>query len=168
MARGRFEPDEFLNFLNGRLGEAFISSDADLRQRLAGLNVRPDPDGRYRVNEFFCHANTWKATVRRLMAESDLLIMDLREFASERKGAVFELGAILDEVPLARVVMLIDETTNEPQLRATLAELWQSVHPQSPNLGGVARVRMIHLARGYGAVVRRLMQLGDERLAAAE
>ena len=167
VARGRFEPDEFLNFLNGRLGDAFVSSDADLRRRLEGLDVRPDPDGRYRVNEFFCHADTWKKTVRRLMAESDLLIMDLREFASERKGAIFELGAILDDVPLAHVVMLIDDTTNEPQLRTTLADLWKGVRPQSPNVGGSARVRIIHFARGYGAVVHRLMQLGDERMAAA-
>ena len=163
VARGRFEPDEFLDFLNGRLASAYISDGADLDRRLAGLDLRPDPDGRYRVNEFFCHSDTWKQTVTRLMAQSDLVLMDLRAFASERKGCTFELGALIDEVPLHRVALLIDQTTDEPLLRRTLADRWRMMNPQSPNAhGGIARVRMIDLACGHPAAVRRLMQLGGE------
>jgi hypothetical protein len=63
VARGRFEPDEFLDFLSGRLGSAYISTGTDLDQRVAKLDLRPDPDGRYRVNEFFCRNDTWQQTV---------------------------------------------------------------------------------------------------------
>jgi hypothetical protein len=167
VARGLFEPDEFLDFLNGRLAGAFISSERDLEQRLAALDTRPDPDGRYRVTELFCRADTWKPTVVKLMAQSDLLIMDLRAFTPQRKGCVFELGAMLDRVPLSRAALLIDETTNEPLLRATLADLWERVSPQSPNIDGNARVRIVNLAGGYPAAVRHLMQLGDELTVAA-
>jgi len=163
VARGRFEPDEFLDFLSGRLASAYISTATDLDRRVARLDLRPDPDGRYRVNEFFCRNNTWQQTVTRLMAQSDLVVMDLRAFTSERKGCIFELGALIDEVPLHRVVLLIDQTTDEPFLRRTLADLWQRMNLQSPNAnGGMARVRMIDLACGYPAAVHRLMQLGDE------
>lgn len=163
VARGRFEPDEFLDFLSGRLVSAYISTGTDLDRRLAGLDPRPDPDGRYRVNEFFCRVDSWQRTVTRLMAQSDLVAMDLRAFTPERKGCIFELGALIDEVPLHRVVLLIDQTTDEPLVRRTLADLWPKMNAQSPNAhGGIARVRMIDLASGYPAAVRRLMQLGDE------
>jgi hypothetical protein len=166
VARGRFEPDEFLDFLSGRLASAYINTDADLDRRLAGLRPRPDPDGRYRVNEFFCRANTWQKTVTRLMAQNDLVAMDLRGFTSERKGCIFELGTLIDEVPLHRVALLIDKTTDEPLLKRTLADLWRRINSQSPNAcGGIARVRMIDLACGYPAAVRRLMQLGDKLIA---
>src|SRR4029450_5081774 len=122
VARGRFEPDEFLDFLNGRLASAYISDRADLDRRLSRLDLRPDPDGRFRINEFFCHSDTWKQTVRSLMAQSDLVLMDLRAFASERKGCTFELGALIDEVPLSRVTLLIDHTTDEPVLRREHAQ----------------------------------------------
>src|SRR5262249_24891830 len=100
VARGRFEPDEFLDFISGRIARAYISSDADLDRRLAELDLGPDPDGRYRVNEFFCRVNTWQQTVTRLMAQSNLVVMDLRAFTSERKGVLFELGVLIDVVPL--------------------------------------------------------------------
>ena len=163
VARGRFEPDEFLDFLNGRLASAYISDGADLDRRLSRLDLRPDPDGRFRINEFFCHSDTWKQTVTRLMGQSDLVLMDLRAFASERKGCTFELGALIDGVPLGRVALLIDQTTDEPVLRRTLADRWRMMNPQSPNAhGGTARVRMMDLACGPAAAVHRLMQLGSE------
>jgi hypothetical protein len=166
VARGRFEPDEFLDFLSGRLASAYISSDTDLDQRVAGLDLRPDPDGRYRVNEFFCRNDTWQQTVTKLMTQSDLVAMDLRAFTSERKGAIFELGALINEVPLHRVALLIDQTTDEPLLRRTIADLWQRMKSQSPNAHGrIARVRMLDLACGYRVAARRLMQLGDEVIA---
>jgi hypothetical protein len=168
VARARFEPDEFLDFLSGRLASAYINAGTDLDRRLAGLSVRPDPDGRYRVNEFFCHNDTWRETVTRLMALSDLVVMDLRGFASENEGCIFELRTLIDEVPLHRVTLLIDKTTAEHLLRQTLADLSRNMNPRSPNAsGGSAGVRMIDLACGYPAAVHRLLQIGDELADAA-
>jgi hypothetical protein len=167
LARSRFEPDEFLDFLSGRLSGAYIRTARDLDARLGDIDRPADPDGRYRVNEYFCGADTWQATVTRLMARSDLIVMDLRAFTSARTGSIFELGALIDDVPLTRVVLLIDRTTDEPQLRRTLAGLWQQMSPQSPNAhGGPARVRVIDLSCGLPAAVDRFMQLGDEVAAA--
>ena len=162
-ARGRFEPDEFLDFLNGRLASAYINTGTDLDRHLASLHSRPDPDGRYRINELFCRVDTWQETVAKLMQQSDLVAMDLRAFTSERKGSIFELRALLDEVPLYRVVLLIDETTDEPFLRQTLADSWRRLNPRSPNAQhGSPRLTMIDLAPGYPAAVRCLMNIGDQ------
>jgi len=163
LARSRFEPDEFLDFLGGRLAGAYISNDADLERRLAELDLRADPDGRCRVNEFFCRVDTWQQTVNRLMRQSDLVAMDLRGFTSERKGCLFELGALIDSVPLHRVILLIDRTTDEPFLRRTVADLWRAMNPQSPNaFDGISHMKMIDLTYGNPGGVRRLMRLGDE------
>jgi hypothetical protein len=165
VARGRFEPDELLEFLGGRLGSSFISTRADLDRRLAHVPGGPDPDGRYRVEEFFCRVDTWQPTVTRLMVESDFVAMDLRGFTETKKGCIFELGTLIDTVPLGRVALLIDRTTDEPLLRRTLADLWRTMNPQSPNAAnGPASIRLIDLAGGYRVAVRRLMQLGDAML----
>jgi hypothetical protein len=84
----------------------------------------------------------------------------------KRKVASFELGTLIDEVPLHRVVLLIDHTTDEPFLRRTLADLWRKISVQSPNAsGGIARVSIVNLARCRHVAVRHLMRLGDEIIA---
>lgn len=127
------EPHEFLDFISGRLARQFVQSEADLERRVADLDRQPDPDGLYRVNEFFCHADTWQATMRRLAKESDAVLMDLRSFSSKNRGSLYELGQLLDSVNLERVVFLVDESTDHPFLEKTLQHLWQTVDPESPN-----------------------------------
>lgn len=165
IARSRFEPDEFLDFIAGRFATRYITNIADVDQRLSQLESRPDPDGRYRVDEFFCRADAWQQAVTRLMQCSDLVAMDLRGFTAERRGCVFELGALIDSVPLDRVVLLFDRTTDVALLRQTLEGLWASMAPESPNRRtGTGRIRMIDLTGGYARAVRSLMQIGDELL----
>ncbi len=127
------EPDEFLAFAGGHLSRAFVSGEDDLERRLAALDTLPDPDGRHRVNEFFCHADTWQPTMRRLAARSDAVVMDLRSFSPENRGCTYELGALLDAVPLARVVLVTDAGTDRAFLETTLRDLWSRLAPDSPN-----------------------------------
>ena len=90
------EPHEFLEFLGGRLSRNFVRSDADLQRRLEAQQRGPDPDGRYRVNEFFCYADTWRHVMRALAAGSDAILMDLRSFAPANQGCLYELEQLLD------------------------------------------------------------------------
>jgi hypothetical protein len=166
IARSRFEPDEFLDFIAGRLKTRYIENSADLAQRLAEIDSGPDPDGRYRVHEFFCRADAWQQTVTELMRRTELVAMDLRGFTSERRGCIFELGALIDHLPLERVVLLIDRTTDLPLLTQTLQSLWAGMAPGSPNRRAAAgHVKAIDLTRSYPRAVRRLMQIGDAALA---
>lgn len=127
------EPHEFLDFVSGRLSRQFVQGEADLERRLADLDRQPDPDGRYRVNEFFCHADTWQMTMRQLAKESDAVLMDLRSFSYTNQGCLYELEQLLDIVDLERVAFLVDETTDRPFLEGTLQRLWQRVDRESPN-----------------------------------
>lgn len=127
------EPHEFLAFLGGKLSRQFVEGRADLDRRLARLDTATDVDARYRVNEFFCHANTWQMVMRELAGRSDVVLMDLRSFSSANRGCLFELGELLKGVDLERVVFVIDASTDRRFLEASLAELWTAVSAQSPN-----------------------------------
>lgn len=137
------EPHEFLAFLAGKLSRQFVRDRADLEGRIARMDTAIDGDGRYRVSEFFCLADTWQMTMRELAARSDVVLMDLRSFSSANRGCLFELGELLNAVDLTRVVFVVDPNTDRKFLEASLGALWAAVPPQSPNRrqpGAAARV----------------------------
>jgi hypothetical protein len=133
LATALLEPDELMAFWSGKLRQGFVVSPADLETRLRNLDEKPDPDGRYRINEFFCHDNTWRATVRALAQRSAVVLMDLRGFGKENRGCEFELAMLLGEVPLARVVLLVDRTTRTEDLKGLLHSVWDKLPSSSPN-----------------------------------
>jgi len=132
------EPHEFLEFISGQLGRQFVTGETDLVRRIAAMDKAPDPDGRYRINECFCRADTWQMTMQRLAASSDAVLMDLRSFAPANQGCVYELGQLLDGVDLQRIVFLVDETTDRRFLESTLAHLWVQLSADSPNSDAAA------------------------------
>lgn len=132
---GAVEPHEFLDFVGGRLSRQFIESEADMNQRLDRRDLHPDPDGRYRVNEFFCRQDTWQMTMRRLAADSDAVLMNLRSFSPRNHGCLWELEQLLIGTPLDRVLFVVDETTDQTFLEEQLQALWVRVSADSPNRG---------------------------------
>lgn len=112
LADSTIEPDEFLAFTSGRLRRLFIDSTAALQERLATITPVPDPDGRYRVDEFFCFDTTWRMAVESLLAESDLVLMDVRGFTSDRLGATHELELLGRERAFDRTLLVVDEDTD--------------------------------------------------------
>jgi hypothetical protein len=106
------DPDDLFAFLNGRLAERFIASEDEAPRRVAALDLAPDPDGRYRVNECYCFDTTWQAALRALVQASDVVLMDLRGFRAENRGCRFELGVLAQSPRLRRVVLLRDKATD--------------------------------------------------------
>ena len=140
------EPHEFLAFMGGRLSRRFVQGEKDLEERLATLDKQPDPDGYFRVSEFFCHADTWQMTMRRLAEESDSVLMDLRSFSPANQGCLYELGQLLNIVDLRQVVFLVDETTDKPFLEEQLHNFWQSLSCESPNYAAASPiVKLFHV-----------------------
>ncbi len=115
------DPDDLFAFLNGQLANRFIAGAAEIPRRLAQLDLRPDPDGRYRVNECYCFDTTWQAAVRALASESDVALMDLRGFKPENLGCRFELRVLAAELHLHRVVLLYDSDTAREAAMTDLA-----------------------------------------------
>ena len=160
LATSTVEPHEFLDFVSGKLSRQFVRTGPDLERRLAALDTTPDRDGRFRTTEFFCHADTWQETMRRLARRCDVVLMDLRGFHPRNAGCIYEIGELLGAVPLARTVFLIDRTTDEPFLRATLDRLWRAVPAGSPNLEAAApEVRLFVTERATPREVDGLLRL---------
>ncbi|HEX8967809.1 MAG TPA: hypothetical protein VF937_08025, partial [Chloroflexota bacterium] len=112
LATSTLEPHEFLEFVRGRLTNRHIRDRESLERQVGATDLRPDFDGRFRINEFLCHEDTWQATLSRLVGSSDVVLMDLRGFSPANQGCVFELQALVNEVPLARVITIVDGTTD--------------------------------------------------------
>jgi hypothetical protein len=154
------EPHEFLEFLGGRLSRIFVRSDADLQRRLEAQQSGPDPDGRYRVNEFFCYADTWRNVMRTLAAGADAILMDLRSFAPSNQGCLYELEQLLDSVSLEHIVFLIDDSTDQAFLERSLQDAWLRVRTDSPNRRMAApEVRMVHTRAQKSVDINGLLKL---------
>ncbi len=133
LAASTIEPHEFLDFMGGHLSRSYINNPSDLDQRFALRDTQPDPDGRYRVNEFFCRNDTWQMCMQRLVSENDVVLMDLRSFSPSNKGCLWELEQLLTNVSLEGVLFVIDETTDQAFLEKSLQSLWSKVPVSSPN-----------------------------------
>jgi hypothetical protein len=111
LALRNIDPSEFYTFLSGRLDREFVQGPADLDQRLARRDDRPDPDGRYRVNQFFCHSDTWQLTLDRLVDECDGVLMDLRGFDDKRTGCLYEIGRLAEHAGSRPIVLVSNKHT---------------------------------------------------------
>jgi hypothetical protein len=114
------DPGDFLRYLTGRISNTFIHSRQDLEARLAAMDREPDPDGRYRINEFCCRDNTWQATVVELMDRADAVIMDLRGVTAERRGCEFELQQLAARLDPERIVLVVDQHTERGVIERAL------------------------------------------------
>ncbi|HJR81606.1 MAG TPA: hypothetical protein VJ821_16155 [Anaerolineales bacterium] len=150
------EPHEFLDFLSGKLARRYIDNAQTLELRLSEMDLKPDFDGQFRVNDFFCYDDTWRMVLSRLVEESDVLLMDLRGFSSQNTGVIFEINELIDLVPLERIVFIIDDTTDESFLRQVLQQAWKRMKPSSPNRRSTPGV--LHLFRVRKIGNRELQQ----------
>ena len=109
---------DIFTFIDGRLAERFIHRPADVAPRLAAFDLAPDAEGRYRINECYCHDSTWQQALEALVRRSDVALMDLRSFKARNEGCRHELGVLARAEHMARVVVLTDGDTELASARA--------------------------------------------------
>jgi hypothetical protein len=165
LATRTVEPHEFLDFVTGRLARRFIDGSATLERRLREMDVRPDRDGRYRVNDFFCYDDTWRTVLSSLVDQSDAVLMDLRGFSRRNAGCVFEIGELFRLVPLHRVIFIVDRETDAAFLDRTFGRAAALAAPQPG--GGAAPAAQPRLFTCTALDVRTLQHLLRALAAAA-
>lgn len=133
VATTNLEPDELIQFWGGQSQNLFVADERNLNHRLKHDDKLPDPDGRFRINEFFCYENTWRDTVKALASTSHAILMDLRGFGPDNRGCEFELGLLIKDVPLEKILLLVDETTHQQSLETVLKKLWVELPASSAN-----------------------------------
>ena len=122
LAGRTIDPGDIVSFAGGGLHDQFVQNGGDLQRRLDSLDETRDPDGRFRVNEFFCHDDTWRPTLEWLLLSSDAVLMDLRGFTRDNSGCLFELQKLVQHHKLDRSLFVVDDKTDVDLLRGTLAE----------------------------------------------
>jgi len=105
------DPDDLFTYLSGHLADRFVADAARLSSHLAELDLKPDPDGRYRVNELYCFDTTWQAALNALVQRAHVVLMDLRGFQPKNLGCRHELSVLAQASHLHRVVVLYDAAT---------------------------------------------------------
>jgi len=142
LAATTIDPHEFLCFLSGKTKKLFTYTIDSLENGINELRDESDPDGRFRAVEFFCHADVWKDALARLVKLSGVIVMDLRSFGPQHKGCIFEINALMDLIPLERVLLLVDDTTDTTFLHQTLQSAWAYLDQDSPNREGEKVVQL--------------------------
>lgn len=167
VAARSIDADEFMDFISGKLRRHFVIEPGDLPHRLAELDLQPDADGRFRVNDIFCGADTWQPAVRALMAATDLCLMDLRGFSQNNQGCLLELQALVELVPARAVVLLIDAQTDQMLLAKTLHDCHTRLLPGSVNAGAPLSLATLVASGDDLHTVHRLLAWADPLLASA-
>lgn len=121
------------NFFRGRARRHFLSSAAEVRERLTGLPQGLALDGRYPLNELHCLLDTWELVVDALVREARVVLMDLRGLSQSNTGALRELSMVLPWAPLNRIIILSDRTTDERLLTEGIRNAWAHVPAGAPN-----------------------------------
>jgi hypothetical protein len=142
LATEALEPHEFLDFALGKLPRQFVTND-DLSRHIDQLDLQPDADGRFRVNQLFCHDDTWRTTVRSLLGATDVVLADLRSLDHAHEGVAYEIQQILAFDMLDQTVGLVDDTTDLTFLQSTLAAAAASAPTGTPK-----RLRILHVSPG--------------------
>ena len=122
LASRTIEPHELVAFVEGRLQDRYIGSAEQLHSQLAQIQDQPDHDGRWRVHEFCCYANSWKPTLDALLSRSDAVLMDLRGFSSRNTGCSYELQRIGQSRHLGSAVLLVDRHTDRVAVDEALGD----------------------------------------------
>lgn len=160
------DPGDMLKLLSGALDTQYVASAADVPARMARLDYERDPDGRFRVNDVYCHDDTWRPAVQALLDASDCVLMDARSFSQQNQGCVFELEQLLTRVPTESIVLVVDKSTDLRLLGAALERSWQSAREagQARGHGTIALVRVEqYSAAEQSLLMQRLLGLGEPR-----
>jgi hypothetical protein len=158
VAHSTVQPHQLLDFLSGRLAHHFIGDRVSLQARFAALDRAPDRDGWYRINNFFCRADAWQAVLAQLVREGDVVLMDLRSFSAGNAGCEHELHYLIEFVPLARCILIVDQTTDIAYLRSTIEAAWTSIGTASPNRDSTSEAVELHAFDATPAAMRQLLR----------
>ncbi len=158
------DPGDMLKLLSGALHTQYVASVADLGTRMARLDYERDPDGRFRVNDVYCHDDTWRSAVQALLDSSDCVLMDVRSFSQQNQGCVFELEQLLLRLPTESIVFVVDKSTDLRLLGATLERSWRSAR-EAGRAKGDGTIALVRVERNSAAelsvLMRRLSGLGE-------
>lgn len=103
------------------------------------------------LHSLLCNGAVWTYAVDRLLERSDVVVMDLSAYAAHRAGCTYELGLLVDRVPLDRVWLRVDDPADTDRVVEAVGPLWATMAASSPNRSGSSPLRLVVCGRGNGS-----------------
>ena len=117
----------------GDVDRALVKDTARLLPRLDADLLALGPDLRFPRHALQCTSASWRDAVGILLDRADAVVMDLTGLSPERQGCAWELRHLLHHVPLGRVTLLVNDSTDLDCLRAILTDAAAELPASSPN-----------------------------------
>jgi hypothetical protein len=116
----------------GRIDRMIEETEDEVRQRLRSFRVRRRL-GYYSSLSMACTDAVWPYALDRMLERCRVVVVDLSDFVVGRSGITYEIGLLLDRVPLGHVVFVCGPDTDRDGLRNLLTSVWDTLAPSSPN-----------------------------------
>jgi hypothetical protein len=121
-----------LGVLLGDADEHIEESEQEVMDRLDGFE-------RVRMRMIFarhsmlCSDRVWTLAFSKLVERTTCVVMDLRRYEPARVGCEYELGVLIDRVPLGSVAFVVESAANRQEVRALIERCWAHMATDSPN-----------------------------------
>lgn len=138
---------------SGTVASMFIASESQLEDALRRQATEkwdePMPDGfvarwrwvfnsergRYPVRGLLCHGSFWRQAVDLLLVRMDRVVIDLTGYRPANAGTRFELQRVIDSVPISKLTLLAEHSSDRQFLTAQVRGMWAQMAAGSPNEG---------------------------------
>jgi hypothetical protein len=105
----------------------------EVQRQLAQASTEPGPALLFERHAFQCTDATWREAILGMLKRADVVLMDLSSLSLQNQGCAWELGQLLDHVPLRQVTLLVNDSTDLACLRSILERAAARMSPDSPN-----------------------------------
>lgn len=139
-----FKVSDFVHYFEGKLDDSIVKNEQELNRALASFSYQANASLRFATNSMQCTNATWKQAIQALYEKADLIVMDMSALSEKNQGIAYELGKTIQEFPLTRVIILIDDTTDKTVLNNLLTKICQDISEGSPNYQtGVLTIKLL-------------------------
>jgi hypothetical protein len=118
---------------SGRIEDILVETKERVERELSALSLAPDDELLFERQAFQCTDTTWQLAVRGMLDGADAVVMDLSSLSPTNQGCAWELGQLLDRVPLSRVTLLVNDSTDLVCLQTSLDAAARRISAKSPN-----------------------------------
>jgi len=120
------------DFLLSRTARWYVADTTEAARRIAALSSARAVDGRYPINEIYAGAKVWRYVVELLLVDAECVLIDLRGFTAQNRGAAYELGVATNRVPPDRLVVLVDKDSDRTAIGNVVANTWRQTSLPAP------------------------------------
>lgn len=123
LAKSSIDPYELYQFLSRNIKSLFIRNEQQASKHLEETDNQADADGRFRINEFFCLDDTWEFVAQGLIKQSDVVVLDLRDFELSRVGTAKEIEFLSRFNAFSRSLVLVNNEEDIVKLIEMIRQL---------------------------------------------